>query len=145
MPVRVYEINGSDKAKMKKILSYDPYLDSTVIPKDDNNTEDIIKDQNAQEKISKIEELKKNDPYFDIIFVRQEYILFDGSSISLNPSKCYLYLKANEEFLAKAELKLKRLFPNIVRINKEAEEKVIEKVNEQQQKAESGFGFIFGN
>ncbi len=145
MPVHVYEIKQEDKTKIEKVLSYDPYLDPTIISKDDKDTEKTSSVQKENSSISKIEEMKKNDPYFDIIFVRQEYLLLDGSTLSLDPNKCYVYLKASEDFLAKADLKLEKLFPDLKRASKEIEEQIIEKVAEQQSKAESGFGFIFGN
>ncbi len=135
MPVHVYICNKDDKAKLEKILAYDPYLDPEIIPKEDS------KAANAK---SKIEELKKNDPYFDVIFARQEYQIVDGDTFSMDPAKCYLYLKATDDFLTKADEKLKKLLPGIERAGSDVEKQVISYIDDLHSKAESGLGLIFG-
>ncbi len=136
MPVHVYICSKDEKAKLEKILAYDPYLDPEVIPKEG--------EKSATEAKPKIEELKEKDPYFDVIFARQEYQLVDGDTFSMDPSKCYLYLKANGDFLAKADEKLKKLLPGVERAGSKVEEKVISYIDELHSKAESGLGLIFG-
>ncbi|MGC8586964.1 MAG: hypothetical protein ACP5K9_01585 [Candidatus Micrarchaeia archaeon] len=124
MPARVYQCDASEMPALKKMLEYDPYLDKSL-------TEDDLK---------KI----KGDPEANVIFARQDYLLRDGASLSLDSSKYFLYLSAGEDFLNAAEKKLEKNIKSIKRLDQESERKVIETIEDERTKAEEGFGAIFG-
>ncbi|MCL4383656.1 hypothetical protein M1278_03415 [Candidatus Marsarchaeota archaeon] len=121
MAIRVYECDESEIEELKKLLNYDPYTDKSI---DINNI--------------------KNDKYNDVIFKRQEYEIKNGSMISLPSSRYFLYLKANEDFLKKAEELFKEKFKTVKRTDKDIEEKIIKYINDEESKANQGFGAIFG-
>ncbi len=124
MPARVYVCDASHFEELKKMLAYDPYLDANV------KAEDLAK--------------IKADEEANVIFVRQDYMLKDGLSVGLEREKCYLYLKAQDSFLAKAEAKLKKSIQSLSRADPATEAKVIAAIDEERAKAEQGLGSIFG-
>ncbi len=121
---RVYSCDASDYPKLQKLLEYDPYLDKNL----------------TEAELAKIRE----DKEANIIFARQDYIVKDGASLSLDKNKYYLYLHATEDFLNLAEKKLKEAIPSIQRIDPETEKKIIETIDDERRRAEFGFGSIFG-
>ncbi len=136
---RVYIFDKGDEEKLKKLLSYDPYTDPSIIPPgrgDDPEREKAIK--------ANMEKLANDDPLYDVIFARQEYSIRDGASLGLDENKIYLYIKANEDFIAKAELKLKKNFESFKRASLEEEQKVIAYIKDEQERSNAGFGMIFG-
>ncbi len=106
------------------MLSYDPYLDNSLSP----------------DQISKI----KSDENANIIFARQDYWLKDGITLGLDPEKYYLVLSALEEFLEKAEPKLKNSIKSISRLDHDTELKVAGEMEKERNESESGLGMIFG-
>ena len=124
MPARVYICDFSHNSELSKLLAYDPYLDKTL---------------NEQQ----LSELKK-DLSANVIFARQDYVLKDGISLGLDRTKNYLYLSASEEFLEKADKKLKEKITGIIRADKETEEKIIKTVEGERESSEEGLGSIFG-
>lgn len=150
MPVRVYECSRSEVEELKKILTYDPYLDTSLIPpssKEDKNMTPEQKKQMEEREKQVNENLKKLSESLKgrIIFARQEYSLKEGASLGLKDDTTYLYLSAPDDFLNGAEERFKTEFKTVKRASKEDEEKVINSVKEEQEKANSGFGSIFGN
>ncbi len=121
MSVRVYECNETEINSLKKLLDYDPYTDKDI-------------------DINKIKEEK----FSDVIFKRQDCELKNGAIFSLESSRYFLYVKANDEFLNKAENLFKERFKTIKRADIAIEEKVINFINEEESKANAGFGSIFG-
>ena len=124
MPARVYLCDEKDMEKLKALMAYDPYLDK-------NKTE---------EELASL----KQDKAANVIFARQDYQIKDGISIGMEKDKCYLYLNANEEFLALAEPKLLSAIENAKRADPETEKKVISMIEEEISNSESGIGSIFG-
>ncbi len=125
LPIRVYSCASSDIASLKKILEYDPYLDGSLGP----------------EELQKI----KADPEANIIFARQDYVLKDGVSLSLNPDQYYLYIKSEDEgFLEGGEKKLKSKIPSFKRASADEELKVIDTISKERSASEEGLGMIFG-
>ena len=124
MPTWVYVCDSKDYEKLKKLMEYDPYLDKNL----------------NEEQLSKI----KGDQEANIIFARQDYMIKDGISVSLDKDKYYLYLSANEEFLQQADLKLKKNIEGIKRAEPDVESKVVEIVETERSESESGIGSIFG-
>ena len=87
----------------------------------------------------------KTSPKGKYIFSRQECDLRDGAAFGLNDKLSYLYLNATDEFLAGAEERFKTEFKTIKRASNEDEEKVIATIKDEQERANTGFGSIFGN
>ncbi|MCL5433877.1 MAG: hypothetical protein M1538_02790 [Candidatus Marsarchaeota archaeon] len=153
MAMRVYECDESEVKELKKVLSYDPYLDNNLIPKvPELSNKDIAKMTPEQLKEYKdkearaAESLKKlsEDKLANVIFVRQDYDLREGRALGIETSKSYLYLKATDEFLDLAEEKFKRDFKTIKRTDPEIEKKFIAIKEDEDSRANQGFGSIFG-
>ena len=109
---------------MKKLLSYDPYLDNTV----------------SAEQLQKI----KEDPEANIIFARKDYVIKDGITLGMDKDKYYLYIVADDEFMLGGEKKLKASVPSLARADESTEKKVIQAIEEERNNADSGVGLIFG-
>jgi hypothetical protein len=124
MAERVYVCDEAEYPALKKALEYDPYLDKGL-------------DE------AKLRELQ-DDKYANVIFARQEYSLRDGASLGLDKGKYYLYLKANDDFMNSADDRLTREFKSVKRATPEEESKVVGAINDEQSKANEGFGAIFG-
>ena len=124
MPEYVYECDSQEYPALKKALEYDPYLDKSL-------------DDAALKKLS-------GDKYANIIFARQEYSIRDGISVGLDKNKCYLYLKANEDFLKLAEERFSKEFKTVRRADKQSEDKVTGIIHDEESRANQGFGAIFG-
>ncbi|MGC8652193.1 MAG: hypothetical protein ACP5UH_03005 [Candidatus Micrarchaeia archaeon] len=137
---RVYSFDKAEEEKLQHMLAYDPYTDPSVIPPagkgEDPEREKAIK--------ANLEKLMQSDKFFDVIFARQEYSLREGSSMGMDEGKVYLYIKAGEDFLAKAEEKLKQNFQSFKRVDEAEEQKVISFIKEEQDRSNAGFGLIFG-
>ena len=94
--------------------------------------------------LSKQNDLKKileADPYAQDSFARVGYKLRDGTSLSEDKAKVYLYLSAADDFVKKADEKLKDLAKPMT--GKDAE-RIIGKIMAEEESAESGLGSIFG-
>ncbi len=124
MPSRVYVCGINDIDKLKRLMEYDPYLDKSL----------------SEEQLSML----KKDPNANLIFARQDYKIKEGAMLGMDPGKCYLFLSANEEFLAKAEPKLLKSIEGIKRADSETESKVISSIESEISNSEAGIGSIFG-
>ncbi len=124
MSTVVYELDAAESSELKKFLEYDPYLDKSL----------------GEEALKKLHD----DKLTNVIFSRQEYSLREGSALGLDEKKCYLYLKANNDFLKLADEKLKKSFKSVKRTTKEQEEKFIAVVEDEQNRGNAGIGAIFG-
>jgi pyruvate/2-oxoacid:ferredoxin oxidoreductase beta subunit len=119
---RIYSFSKEELKDVKNLISFDPYAQNLPM--------------------EKIEEMKKNDELFDVIFVRQGVEIREGKEFG----KDYDYLlvvDAPPEFFEKAEKKLERI-KSLKRLKKEEEEEIAKKIEEQAENAEKGFGAIFG-
>jgi hypothetical protein len=81
------------------------------------------------------------DPYAQDSFARAGYKLRDGATLGEKADTIYLYISANEQFIKKAGELLK---PFTREIKKEEEERVMKKIEQEEEAAEGGFGSIFG-
>jgi len=81
------------------------------------------------------------DPYAQDSFARAGYKLRDGTSLGEEKSKVFLFLSATDDFVKKADEKLKDLAKPMA--GKDAE-RVIGKIMAEEESAESGLGSIFG-
>ncbi|MCL5100374.1 MAG: hypothetical protein M1122_00250 [Candidatus Marsarchaeota archaeon] len=123
MPERVYACESKYIDSLKKLMEYDPYLDKNL----------------TEEQLSKI----KTDPEANVIFARQDYKIKDGISVGLDGKFYYLYISANDEFIEKADKKLKSTIPGIKRVDPETETKIISTINKEREESEEGIGLIF--
>lgn len=121
---RVYVCKSDKLDALKRMLEYDPYLDKSL------NEEDLAR--------------IKKDEEANIIFARQDYLLKDGAALNLDRDKYYLYLSATDEFLEKAERKLKKEIDGIEEADKETEDRIISTIEEERKESEQGLGLIFG-
>jgi len=151
---RVYEFDKSELEELKKVLSYDPYLDTSLIPPAPKGSDKPADKQTPEEKKELEEHDKKvaethkflaEDPKGKYIFSRQQYEIKDGASIGAAPNLSFLYLNATDDFLGGAEMRFKSEFKTIKRADKSSEEKIINAIKEEQERANVGFGSIFGN
>jgi DNA-binding cell septation regulator SpoVG len=69
------------------------------------------------------------------------YKLKDGSVLGEDHGKLYIYMKADEGFIKKADERLKDVAKPAA---PEVEKRVTEKVLKEEEEAESGLGSIFG-
>ncbi len=154
MSERVYSFDKASMEKLSRALSYDPYLDKNLLPDMPKEFEDKkymeqhpeAREQYEalQKRIDDAKERLKNDKSLNVIFARQEYSLREGSSLGLDQSKCYLYLKANDEFLKMAEDRLKDEYESFANADDETSQKVIKAIHDEEDRANAGFGSIFG-
>ncbi len=153
MPARVYECDEPEVKALKKILSYDPYLDPNLIPKSSDLSEKDLAKLSDEEKKAYAEreaatraaiEKLKSDKFANVIFARQDYDMREGKSIGVEDSKSYLYLKATDEFLNAAEERFKHEFKTVKRATSVIEKKFIELKESEESAANVGFGAIFG-
>lgn len=79
-----------------------------------------------------------------MIFARQDFMLKDGISLGMDRARYYLCLSANDEFLEKADKKLKKNIPSIERADSDTESKVISTIDQEREESEAGLGSIFG-
>jgi hypothetical protein len=124
MSARVYICDKPDYEKLKKLMEYDPYVDTSL----------------SSEQIKNL----SGDKYANIIFARQSYVIKDGALMGMDAGKYYLYLKATEDFFHDAEPKLFKEVPSCRRADAETEKKVIAIVEEDESKGNYGIGLILG-
>jgi len=135
------------------MLEYDPYLDPNLIPKTPKEWDDSeymkAHPEIAEQAAAKKKEIDgtmarlREDKEANLIFARQDYQLRDGIMLGLDREKTYLYLSATDEFVAGADVKLKKMLPTIQRADPETEKKIIDTIDEERQKSDQGLGFIF--
>lgn len=92
-------------------------------------------------KKAEIMKMLEADPYADDSFARTGYKLKDGGAIEEDKGKVYLYIKASEDFVKKADEKLKDVAKPAA---PEVEKRIAAKIEKEEEEAESGFGSIFG-
>ncbi len=86
-----------------------------------------------------ITKILETDPYADDSFARVGYKVKDGTVLGEDKNKIYIYISASDDFVKKADEKLKE--HAVVAKN---EDKIAEKIRKEEEEAESGFGSIFG-
>ncbi len=153
MGQRVYECDQSEAKELKKILAYDPYLDPNIIPKsrevDDKQMAQMSEDEKKaykeqEEKVQAAIKKLKSDKFLNVIFARQECELREGKAIGQDNGKLYLYVKAPDEFFPTAEERFAHEFKTVKRAPAEVEKKFIEIKEDEDSRANAGFGAIFG-
>jgi len=81
------------------------------------------------------------DPYADDSFARMGYKVKDGGVLGEEKAKLYIYMSASDDFLKKADEKLKGV---VQRCKEDVEKRIAEKIKAEEESAESGLGSIFG-
>jgi len=93
----------------------------------------------------RMQELLLADPYAEISFAKQGYKVKEGKLIGADASKFYLYVKAEVDFFRWAEEKFRAAGINTAkRAPSEAEARIIQQIHEEEERAQQGFGAIFG-
>jgi hypothetical protein len=81
------------------------------------------------------------DPYSEGSFARVGYKVKDGAMLGEDKAKMYVYVKASDEFVKKADELLKDVASPAT---PEVEKRVVEKIQKEEEDAEGGLGSIFG-
>ncbi len=92
-------------------------------------------------KKTEVTKILEADPYADDSFARVGYKMKDGAVLDEDTGKTYIYISASEEFVKKADEKLKGL---AAPVKSDVEKRVVEKIHKEEEEAEGGFGSIFG-
>ncbi|MFN7991269.1 MAG: hypothetical protein U0R44_03890 [Candidatus Micrarchaeia archaeon] len=92
-------------------------------------------------KKAELTKILEAEPYADDSFARVGYKVKDGAVIGEDKAKAYIYMSASDDFIKKADEKLKSLAKPAPA---DVEKRIIEKVLKEEEEAESGFGSIFG-
>ena len=74
-------------------------------------------------------------------FARSGYSLKEGKFLEEDEKKCYLYISASDDFIKKADEKLKDIAKPL---SGDDEKRIVEKFKKEEEQATSGFGDIFG-
>ena len=93
------------------------------------------------EKKKELTALLEADPYKKGSFAMMGYKLKDGSQVGGDESTIYLYISGDDEKVEAAGERLKEL---LVEVPADLEEKIIGIITEEEDKAASGMGDIFG-
>ena len=92
-------------------------------------------------KKAEMTKLLEADPYAGDSFARIGYKMKDGAAIGEDKDKLYIYISSSEDFIKKADARLKGI---AAQPKPEIEKRIIEKILKEEEEAESGFGSIFG-
>lgn len=95
----------------------------------------------ALEKKSLLTKILESDPYAQDSFARVGYRIRDGATLGEDKTKIYVYISSSEDFVKKADERLKEV-AGIVQGENAA--RIIKKIKEEEEAAESGFGSLFG-
>jgi hypothetical protein len=93
------------------------------------------------EKSNELKKILEADPYSEDSFARAGYKLKDGTLVGEDKDKIYIYISASEEFLKKADEKLKDLAKPAA---DEVASRVIAKIKEEEDTVASGVA-MFGD
>ena len=95
--------------------------------------------------ISKKAELTKileADPYAEDSFARSGYKVKEGASLEEDKEKLFIYISASDDFLKKADEKLKDIAKPAA---DDVQKRIGERIQKEEEQAEAGFGAIFGD
>jgi predicted RecB family nuclease len=93
-------------------------------------------------KKAEITKILEADPYAEDSFARMGYKVKEGASVEEDKEKLFVYVSASEDFLKKADEKLKEFAKPA---EEEVQKRVGEKIKAEEAQAEAGFGSIFGD
>lgn len=92
------------------------------------------------EKKNELKKILEAEPYAEDSFARAGYKLKDGAAVGEDREKTFLYISASDEFLQKAEEKLKDL---VKPVEPEVASRIISKIKEEEESVASGVA-MFG-
>jgi len=92
-------------------------------------------------KKGELNKILETEPYAADSFARVGYKVKDGGALGEDKTKVYVYLSASEDFVKKADERLK---PVATRCKEEIEKRIVEKILAEEESAEAGLGDIFG-
>ena len=81
------------------------------------------------------------DPYAPDSFARVGYKMRDGATLGEEKDKLFVHFSASPDFIKKADERLKGIAEPL---KGEKEKRIIKKIKEEEEAAESGLGSIFG-
>jgi hypothetical protein len=96
-----------------------------------------VKVENKKE----LTKILESDPYADDSFARIGYRIRDGVSLGGEKDKIYVYISASEDFVKKADARVKDV---ATQMTGEKAKHIIDKITKEEESAESGLGSIFG-
>ncbi len=115
----VYSFPLEEEEHLDKILRYDPYTDMSL------SSEELEKRKN------------------DIIFVRHNFYLREGSLLGFDPNRVYLLLEGDDDFIKKAYDKLSKEVKGIRREDDSMINKFREYIEKENENISSGIGSMF--
>ena len=92
-------------------------------------------------KKAELKEILETEPYAEDSFARAGYKIRDGATLEEDKEKVYLFISASDDFIKKADEKLKDLAKPV---EGETAKRIIDKIKKEEESAESGLGSIFG-
>jgi len=95
----------------------------------------------ANEKKDEAKKILEEDPYAEESFARVGYKIRDGKSIEEESGKTYLYISASDDFIKKADEKLKDVAEPV---KGEKADRVVKKIQEEEESVGSGIAKFFG-
>lgn len=95
----------------------------------------------SNEKKEEAKKILETDPYAEDSFARVGYKIRDGKSLEEDPEKTYLYISASEDFIKKADEKLKDVADVV---EGEKAKRVVEKIQKEEESVGSGIAKFFG-
>ena len=95
----------------------------------------------ATDKKGEVTKLLEADPYAADSFARVGYRIRDGASLSEDKTKMYIYISAADDFIKKADERLKAL---ATPLKADKEKEIVAKIKAEEEAAESGLGSLFG-
>ncbi|MEW6748255.1 MAG: hypothetical protein AB1295_00945 [Candidatus Micrarchaeota archaeon] len=92
-------------------------------------------------KKAELTKILEADPYADDSFARVGYKVKDGGVLEEDKTKTYIYIKAADDFIKKADERLKDVAKPAPA---DVEKRIAEKIRQEEEAAEGGLGSIFG-
>ncbi|MFH1221809.1 MAG: hypothetical protein V1492_01855 [Candidatus Micrarchaeota archaeon] len=95
----------------------------------------------ATDKKGDVTKILEAEPYAADSFARVGYRIRDGGSLSEDKTKMYIYISSSEEFVKKADERLKDV-ATVLKADVAA--RIVGKIKAEEEAAESGLGSLFG-
>ncbi|MBU0590705.1 hypothetical protein KKF81_01360 [Candidatus Micrarchaeota archaeon] len=92
-------------------------------------------------KKAELMKILETDPYNNDSFARAGYKIKEGAVLEEDKNHTYVYISASDDFVKKADDLLKEIAKPTA---KEVEARIVAKIKEEEEQAESGLGSIFG-
>ena len=93
------------------------------------------------EKMKEVKKIIEENPYAEDSFSKKGYVLREGKALKGDENAYYLIIEADEQFIKKADEKLKDL---TTVLEGEEYEKIKKAYEEAENAAQAGFGALFG-